>query len=180
MEPGKSSPHDKKRKEQMLAFVQQLAPEADPAAIRLGGLLHRIGHALYQFSESSLAEAGLSFAQYRILLDLLFCEQIEGTGQLNPSEISERQGISRNTVSSLIGNLEEQGLIERRLDREDRRRFIIALTDDGRETVRAHAAHHLHAVGDCFQMLTDREKETLGTLLMKLGQHPAINLTGVK
>ena len=164
----------------MLAFVQQLAPEADPAAIHLGGLLHRVGHALYQLSESSLAEAGLSFAQYRILLDLLFCEQFKGTGELNPSEISERQGISRNTVSSLIGNLEEEGLVERRLDREDRRRFIIALTDGGRETARAHAARHLRAVGDCFQMLTAEEKETLGELLLKLGQHPAIDLTGVR
>ncbi len=180
MEPGKPPPLNKERKEQMLAFVQQLAPEADPAAIRLGGLLHRVGHALYQLSESSLVEAGLSFAQYRILLDLLFCEQFEGGGELNPSEISERQGISRNTVSSLIGNLEEQGLIERRLDREDRRRFIIALTDDGRETARTHAARHLVVMSDCFQMLTADEKETLGALLIKLGQHPAINLTGVK
>ena len=168
------------KQRQLLAFVQELAPQADPQSIRLGGLMHRLGHALYQLSEESLAAADLSFAQYRILMDLLFSERIEACPGLNPSDLSERQGVTRNTVSSLIRNLEEDGLIARQLDAEDRRRFIIRLTDKGREKVQDHANRHFTMLSDCFGMLAPGEKETMIRLLRKLGEHPQIDLTGVK
>jgi DNA-binding MarR family transcriptional regulator len=101
-------------------------------------------------------------------MNLLFAEQFEACSQLNPSEISDRQGISRNTVSALIRSLEEDGLIERHLDQNDRRKFNISLTAGGRERVRQHARHHFRAVHDCFQTLDAAEQETMSQLLEKL------------
>lgn len=170
----KRPPFDRQKREQWLAFVQTLSPAADPRTVRLIGLLHRTGHALARVGESSLSAAGLSYAQYRLLMSLLFCEQFEDKGELNPSEISERQGISRNTASALIGKLEAEGLIERELDQTDRRKFIIRLTPAGRELVRDHASQHFHTIHECFNVLTPEEQEVMGQLLERLNEGPAL------
>lgn len=170
------SPLDKQRRDQLLAFVRQLSPETDPAIIRLVGLLHRVAHALYQIGEHSLTEAGLSYSQYRILMDLMFSERFEDRDELNPSQISERQGISRNTASALIRNLEKEGLVERHLDENDRRRFLIALTDPGRALVEDHASRHFRHINQCFDDLTGREQRTMSQLLEKLAKNPNLNV----
>lgn len=171
--------HSEAARQQLFDFVTQLCPGAEEKAIRAGSMLLRVAHALYQLHESSLADAGLSFAQYRLLMDLLFSEQFQACEGLNPSRLSERQGVSRNTVSALVRNLEEEGLVRRELDEGDRRRFIIALTDKGRALVRAHAGHHFQTVNDLFSLLSTEEKESLIAILEKLKEEPRLNLTGV-
>lgn len=158
-----------------MAFMQSLHAGIDPRAVRLMDEMRTVSHMLYQISERSLAEAGLSLAQYRILLSLLFGEQAGDGRGLNPSEISARQGTSRNTVSALIRSLEEQALVERQLDQNDRRKFNIRLTDAGRALVRAHASEHLQTVGACFGALSDAEQETLSVLLTKIARHAGKN-----
>jgi DNA-binding MarR family transcriptional regulator len=93
---------------------------------------------------------------------------LDGRTEMNPSEISAQQGISRNTVSALIRDLEKDGLIERHLDQEDRRRFNIQLTPDGRALVREHAGAHFRFVGNCFGDLTPDQQNALGELLDNL------------
>jgi len=130
-----------------------------------------VSRAIYHVGEQSLDEAGLSLAQYKVLMHLFFAEQMGDRSELNPSEISARQGVSRNTMSSLISNLEEEGLVERRLDPLDRRRFNISLTENGRALVIEHARQHLAVIGGCFTVLTTDEQETLYRLLRKVGSH---------
>ncbi|MBP8001642.1 MAG: MarR family transcriptional regulator [Chloroflexi bacterium] len=160
------------QQEQWRCFWQTLSPNTDHRTMRLVGLLHRTAHTLRQVSENGLAEAGLSYAQYRILMLLLFAEQFEHQPAMNPSELSEQQGISRNTVSSLIGNLEKEGLIERELDREDKRRFLIKITERGRELVHTYAQQHFHNMETCLSNLQAEEKEMISHLLEKLNEKP--------
>lgn len=168
---NRSAQHIPQKREQWLSFFGRLSPETDPATIRLVGLLHRAAHALYQLSETSLSQSNLSYAQYRILLNLLFGEQFEGICELNPSEISERQGISRNTVSALISNLEKEGLIERQLDQEDKRRFKIRLTDSGRDIIYTHASNHFKTIQRAFQSLSAAEQAAMSQMLETLSQN---------
>ena len=127
-----------------------------------------VSRAIYHVNEQSVATPGLSFAQYRVLMHLFFAEQMGDHGKLNPSEISDRQGVSRNTMSSFIRSLEEEGFVERNLDPSDRRRFNISLTVAGRELVNQHARQHLETIGQCFRVLTPQEQETLLQLLTKV------------
>ncbi len=151
--------------------MQSLNPEMDPRAVSLMDQMHFVSRAIYHVGEQSLDEAGLSFAQYRVLMHLFFAEQMGDRCELNPSEISERQGVSRNTMSALIRNLEEEGLVERRLDPDDRRRFNISLTENGRSLVTDHARQHLARIGSCFTVLTPDEQESLFRLLRRVGTH---------
>lgn len=163
--------HDKNRREKWMKFVQSLSPDIDPHAIRLMDELGFAARTIYHVGEKSLDEAGLSSAQYRVLTHLFFAEQMGERSDLNPSEISERQGVTRNTMSSLIRNLEDEGLVERKLDPNDRRRFNISLTDNGRSLVTEHARAHLTTIGNCFSVLDNKEQETLTTLLSKVSAY---------
>lgn len=160
---------DQEKREKWFTFVQELNSEIAPDALRLMEKLRMVSHALHQIGEVSLADADLSYARFRLLMRLLFCEEFEGRVELNPSEISEKQGVSRNTVSSLIRDLEGEGLIERHLDQKDRRRFNICLTEDGRSRVRAHAGQHFQIIANRFSVLTPEEQAQLNDLLTKLG-----------
>jgi DNA-binding MarR family transcriptional regulator len=165
---------DEVRRDRWLVFIQSLNPDINPGAVRLVSLLHRVAHSLRQVSEESLAEAGLSYAQFRLLMNLFFAERFEGCTEMNPSEISERQGISRNTASAIIRHLEEERLIERELDNQDRRKFIIRLTPAGRARFAEHASHHFRILHHCFTELTANEQETLTGLLQKVALSPCL------
>jgi DNA-binding MarR family transcriptional regulator len=163
--------HDRQRREKWILFVQSMSPDLDSRAVSLMDELGFVSRSIYHLGEKSLDEAGLSFAQYKVLLHLLFAEQMGDRAELNPSEISDRQGVSRNTMSSLIRNLEASELVERRLDPTDRRRFFISLTEKGRSLVTDNARQHLATIGSSFQALTAGEQETLYQLLRKVGAH---------
>lgn len=159
---------DHEKAKQMQAFTASLFASSDPRAARLMDQFWRVSHRMFRLGEVSLHESGLSYAQYRLLLLLLF-EEWSGNGNgMNPSTISDHQGKGRNTISALIRGLEDDGLVERRLDEQDRRRFNIALTEAGRQRVRQHTSLHMRFVGGLFAAFTPEEMDTLGTLLTKL------------
>ncbi|MBK8985117.1 MAG: MarR family transcriptional regulator [Chloroflexi bacterium] len=162
---------DPEKREHWVSFIQSLDPTIEAPAVRLMDELRLVSKTIYHLGESSVDEAGRSFAQYRVLIYLFFAEQMGERQNLNPSEISERHGVSRNTASALIRTLEEDGLVERSLDEDDRRKFNIGLTDEGRELVREHARQHFQTIGRCFHALTPAEQQTaLSQLLHKINQ----------
>lgn len=161
---------DAQKKDKWLRFIQQMSPEADPARIRLMGQLRMAAHTLHQVSELSLTAARLSYAQYRLLLALLYSEQIESRPALTPSQLSRLQGTGRNTISALIRHLESDGLIVRELDPQDRRKFNIHLSEAGRQLMQQHARNHMHTLNNALAVLEASEIETLNRLLEKLNE----------
>jgi DNA-binding MarR family transcriptional regulator len=166
---------DPTRHQKWLALMHELNSDADPRTVRLLERLYMVSHSIKLLGDQSLEEAGLSHARFRLLMNLFKSEELDGRSELNPSEISDRQGISRNTVSTLIRDLEEEGLIERTLDPHDRRRFNIRLTENGRDLIREHSAAHFRIVASCFETLTPDEQQELSDLLAKIGRRIMIN-----
>lgn len=118
--------------------------------------------------DRSLAEYGLSFAQYRVLFVL------DTAGEASGAEISRRLDVRSPTVVGLLANLESAGLV-RRLEPVGRR-VPYALTAAGREAfaraaqrVDALDSHlcallpeeHLAALENAFRLLTSEAKTVL-------------------
>lgn len=158
------------QRQQWSAFFKALHPEIDPQASRLMDDFRMVAHQVFRLNETNLDSSGLSYAQYRVLTNLRFCEWSGMCEGLNPSEISANQGTSRNTISALIRSLEEEGLVERSLDNQDRRRFNIHLTEAGRRKVTDLAEHHTRLISELFSALSPTEIETLSILLQKLSR----------
>jgi DNA-binding MarR family transcriptional regulator len=110
----------------------------------------------------------LSLPRVGLLTWLYFGEQLGHTQGISPSRLSEFQHVSRNTVSALLRSLEEQGLVERTLCKEDRRRFHIRLSETGRALVCAVLAEQGPFLAELFSDLSAEEQATLIGLLEKL------------
>ncbi|MDP9292829.1 MAG: MarR family transcriptional regulator [Actinomycetota bacterium] len=61
---------------------------------------------------------------------------IDAHGPLTPSELANREGIQRPTVTRLLGRLEAAGLVERTADPGDGRSSLITASAAGRELLR--------------------------------------------
>jgi DNA-binding MarR family transcriptional regulator len=89
-------------------------------------LFHRISRELTAAYRPLLADLGLTYPQYLVMLVLW-----EDDG-LGVGEIGERLALDSGTLSPLLRRLEDGGLIQRRRQAADERRVTIPLTDAGR------------------------------------------------
>jgi len=119
-------------------------------------------------ADHDLQETGLSMPRFRLLVWLFLDEKRGNTEGISPSVLSHHQHISKNTVSSLLASLEEQGLIERTLSSEDKRSFKIRLTKSGRTLIQATLPKHNAALTHVFATLNADEQKNLLKILGKL------------
>ena len=66
---------------------------------------------------------------------LLLLKHVDQHGQALPSTIAKAIELKQATITVLINKLEEDGLVTRSRDTEDRRRVWVRLTDAGREVL---------------------------------------------
>lgn len=64
--------------------------------------------------------------------------QLHRRGALTASEIAAAERVQPQSLTRVLASLEEQGLIAREQDTQDRRRHTIELTGDGRQLLREH------------------------------------------
>src|SRR4030066_1601328 len=80
------------------------------------------------FSENAAETVGLTLQQHQALL---FIIGNPGKEQLTIGELAERLQIRHHSAVGLVNRLEEQGLVERITNEEDRRQVFIGLTNKG-------------------------------------------------
>lgn len=129
----------------------------------IGYLLHKAAHEMGQQIEAKLEPLGIRIKHYIILLLL---SQV--TSALPQKEIGCRLRIDRNTMVSLIDDLEALALVTRSRDPNDRRSYAISITEKGRKL--APQAGQVVAEADArfVEALTAEELEQLSQLLTKL------------
>jgi DNA-binding MarR family transcriptional regulator len=76
--------------------------------------------------------------------------------------------VTKGNVGALVDRLEENGLIERRPDPQDRRANRLFVTEAGAVMVTEIFEKHQTLVRDMFRPLNSQERKTLGALLKKL------------
>jgi DNA-binding MarR family transcriptional regulator len=90
---------------------------------------------------------------------------------LSPGEIRDRLLVKGPTVTGLLDNLAEAGLVRRSRHPDDRRRLLVALTDSGRRlTSRFRPAVHA-AERPWLEVLNESERRRLLVLLGRVQAH---------
>ena len=139
---------------------------------RLTYLLKRALLDLEDLHRDHLATSGVNVRELAVLL-LLDRREPESQQQL-----AGHLGVDRTSMVGLIDALEHKGLVERRADAEDRRRNVVALTDEGASTLRRATAASDEAERRLLAGLDDDESEQLRALLVRVaaserGDRPA-------
>ncbi len=96
---------------------------------RLAYLLKHATMRLHALTDAALAPLGLDGREMGVLLVLA---NGEPTSQ---QEAAQRLGIDRTTMVALLDALAHKGFISRRPSPEDRRRNVVALTEEGHTAV---------------------------------------------
>lgn len=105
-------------------------------------LFHRISRELDAAYRPLLADLGLTYPQYLVMLCLW---EREGLGV---GELGERLDLDSGTLSPLLRRLERAGLVRRERETADERRVTIRLTADGRD-LQERAAGIPEAIARC-------------------------------
>ena len=107
-------------------------------------------------------EFDLSIWQWRIIAVL------GERGGLTSTEVAQRTLMDKPTVSRAAASLIERGILERHIDREDRRRAPMRLTDEGEAIYAAVIPRARESERELLDALSETESETLHNLLSRL------------
>lgn len=99
----------------------------DPGPTDLFTTLARTGLFLQALQRDCLGELGLTFTEFSVLRLLSRAP----ARSLAPSILASRIVCTTGAMTKLVDRLERSGLVERRLDPDDRRRVIVAITRKG-------------------------------------------------
>src|SRR5688572_31722622 len=95
---------------------------------------------------------------------------------LKMNELSRLLMVTGGNVTTIVDQLEKEGLVERLDEPADRRAFRIRLTRSGEKTFAEMARAHEHWVVELLAGLSRRERDELLKLLAKLKSH-AVGVT---
>lgn len=146
--------------------VLRLLPEGlgiGAADIAAAQDLLRLSKALLGSFAEHFALHGLSPGRYAVLMAL------RAGGELAPSEIADRLGVTRATVTGLIAGLVRDDLVAYvAADTADRRRKAIGLTAKGRDLLGAVVPDIFKQMAGLLAPLSPAERTTLIALLGKV------------
>jgi MarR family transcriptional regulator, negative regulator of the multidrug operon emrRAB len=146
-------------------------PDLDARALEAFLVLLRVASDVLDGLEALLASYGTSQGKFTVLM-LLNRDPDVG---VSPSDLADRSGVTRATITGLLDGLGREKLVLREDDREDRRKAVVRLTSRGVKMLEAMLPDYYRQVSELMGALSDVEKTTLVDLLMKVsGRLPAV------
>lgn len=140
-------------------------PDLDLSAMGVFSRLGRLWHLLAAEVEAVFTRHGLRTGEFDVLAAL---RRSGPPYTLIPSTMADQLMMSRAGMTNRLDRLESAGLVERRLDPDDRRSFQIALTARGHSVVDAALTEHAANLQRLVGPLDADEREQLDAMLRAL------------
>jgi len=74
-----------------------------------------------------------------------------------PGEIGVEINVSSARIAQTLNSMEEKGLIARRIDRDDRRRILVSLTEQGKGLAEKHQRFMIDTIAKMLGLLGERD-----------------------
>ena len=87
-----------------------------------------------------------------------------------PSEIGKEMGISSARIAAALNSLEGKGLITRQIDRDDRRKILVDLTDAGRTEVEKNKNEIRETTAGMMRCLGEHDAKELVRIMKKMSE----------
>lgn len=111
-----------------------------------------------------MLDHGLSSGRFAVLMQIL---SSNGEG-VTPSELAERTGFTRATITGFVDGLERDRLARRKGSRRDRRSLTVHLTPAGEELLRRILPDHFRRISTIMAPLSANDRRQLIRLLEKV------------
>jgi DNA-binding MarR family transcriptional regulator len=129
----------------MMAKKIDTARVASELRVVLGQLVRRL-RAQHRFSLSQGAVLG----------------RLDREGPQSVSDLAASERVRQQSMAQTVGELEADGLVERRPDPDDRRRALVSLTEQGSSTLQDDRRHRVGWLAQAIEQdLSDEEKAVL-------------------
>jgi DNA-binding MarR family transcriptional regulator len=129
--------------------------DGTPDAHRLTDAVTRLRRALRSSVRTTCSWEALPMAQVELLQVL---------GEHSPARIGDlaaRQQLAASTVSGLITQMIDAGLVARAVDPDDRRASMVTLTDDGRQQLTSWNGALERSLEDALDALDDTDRDAI-------------------
>ena len=138
---------------------------ADPV-VNVYVLLLNTSDIVARHAEIELSKLGITSTQYIVLVTLKFCPQPPTL-----TELAERIFRTKNSLTTVIDNMEHNGLVKRVRDSADRRAIQVMATEKGKElfeTVLAPSRELVYQIMSCYK---EDDVSRLSELLHRVRKH---------
>lgn len=136
-------------------------PEMDPTAVNACLQLLRTGSDLLTGFETMLGRHNLSQGRFLTLI-VMFRTPDE---PVSPSQLAEKVGVTRATMTGLLDGLEREKLIERQVHYKDRRMLSVRLTREGRQVLENMLPDYYRRIASLMKSLSEADRRMLIDLL---------------
>jgi DNA-binding MarR family transcriptional regulator len=116
--------------------------------------------------ESSVIEAGhLKISEAHAI------EVLGHHGRMNMKDLAGKLGVTTGTTTVTVDKLERGGFAQRIRAENDRRSYIIELTEKGIETFEEHHRHHMNLATEIASILGKEDTISLVSILHKINEN---------
>ena len=129
---------------------------------KLSSILIELYEKMSSWEHAVVKESGLTPAQMHAI------EILGRQESLRMKELAQKLGVTTGTLTVMIDRLEQNGLISRRPNENDRRSIVVVLTEKGYQYFKEHHKLHLELTHEITSSLTEDEAGQLYTFLEKL------------
>lgn len=136
----------------------------DVEAMRSFLLMARLTSRAQARIEEDFARHGLTAGEFDVLAALF----LSPAGRLTPSELAQLAMVSPAGMTNRVDRLEQAGHVRREADNADRRRRLVAITDQGRSTVTRVAPGHADLERSILAPLSEADQRRLDSLVITL------------
>lgn len=139
-------------------------PDLNVGAVEATIVLMRVATDVFDGFTAQFDRHGISQGRFMVLMMLDRYYDRE----LLPSEVAEKIGVTRATVTGLLDGLERDGFVRRKAHPDDRRAVTVALTAKGRTFLDDLLPGHYRRIAGLMANLDEDERKELVRLLTKV------------
>ncbi len=137
----------------------------DPAINQLCHQLVEFYDKISSWEHTVVKESELSLPQMHTI------ETLGHHGSLRMKELASHMGITTGTLTVMIDRLEKMNMVSRLPNAEDKRSFLITLTDEGKEHFEQHHKLHEELTNDMISDLNHDEIAQFSSLIQRIIKH---------
>ncbi|MGR7915966.1 MarR family winged helix-turn-helix transcriptional regulator [Finegoldia sp. P1-F-LS] len=123
--------------------------------------MSRVINTLRRENNKLILKHGLTLGQFAVM------EALYSKGRLSTGEVMEKILSTSGNIPVIVKNLEKDGFITRKQDEADKRRFILDLTDKGKDLMDEIVPENLKFMDELISLWDDEDKKELIILMNK-------------